>query len=124
MGEFIIAVFAAFVFFMVVLPVVGIVAGIFLRAGLPYAAGIWMCFVTVWLLGGGQVDWALTTVLSAAWVGAVWLARRKYQEQKEMRFSWHEGHYAGALISLLLFAPLWRASQAELEPALECQAEG
>lgn len=124
MGEFIIAVIAAFVFFMVVLPAVGILAGIFLRAGLPYAAGFWVCYVTVWLLTGGQVNWAMTAMLSAVWVGAVWLARRMYQAQKEVRFSWHEGHYTGALLSMLLFVPLWRAPQPELEPALECQAEG
>jgi hypothetical protein len=123
MGEFLVAVVAAFMFFMVVLPAIGIMAGIFFRAGLPYAAGFWVSFVAVWLCIG-QHSWTAFLTLSAAWAFAVWVARRKYQKKHGVKFSWHEGHYSGSLVCLLLFAPLWKSAPEESEPVLEeCQAE-
>ena len=103
----------------------GILAGIFFRAGLPYAAGCWGCFVTVLLFSSGAVNWVAVLGLSAAWTYVVWLARRKHREQNGLTFAWYEGHYTGALICLLLFAPLWSRTQADdAVPELgECQAE-
>ena len=124
MGEFIFAVVAAFLIFMVALPAVGILAGIFFRVGLPYAAGFWVGFVTVWVFSGSLLNWGMVLTLAGAWIFAVWVARRKYQEQKGLQFRWYEGHYTGALICLLLFAPLWSPTQAEVAPELEeCPAE-
>jgi hypothetical protein len=125
MGEFVIAVVAAFLFFMVGLPAIGILAGIFVRAGLPYAAGYWLSFVAVWLISGGSFSWGAALTLSALWTVAVWIARRKYQEQKQVLFAWHEGHYTGALVCLLLFAPLWSqppTGEAVVPKLEECQA--
>lgn len=124
MGELLFAVVAAFLIFMVLLPAVGILAGIFLRVALPYAAGFWVCFVIVWLCSGRTIPWSVVLAFSAVWVAAVWLARRKYQEQKGARFSWHEGHYTGAWVCLAFFAPLRKGAQVEVAPDLEeCQAE-
>lgn len=124
MGESIFAVVAAFLIFMVALPAVGILAGIFIRVGLPYAAGFWVCFVTVWLHSGSLINRGLVVTLVLGWTFVVWLARRKYQERKGLRFAWYEGHYTGALICLLLFAPLWPTPRAQVVPELEgCQAE-
>ena len=124
MGEYMVAVVAAFLLFMVALPAVGILAGIFLRAGLPYAAGYWFFFVAGWLFSGATGNWGIVLALSAGWTFLVWLARRKHQEQNGLKFSWHEGHYTGALISLMLFAPFWKKSQVVIEPELEtCQSE-
>lgn len=124
MGELVFAVVAAFLIFMVLLPAVGILAGIFLRVALPYAAGFWGCFITVWLFSGRTINWGAVLTLSAVWTLAVWVARRKYQEQKGVGFSWYEGHYIGAWVCLTFFAPLRKAVPVEVEPKLEeCQAE-
>jgi hypothetical protein len=109
---------------MVVLPALGILVGIFIRAGLPYAAGCWVCFVAVWLCSGGTFRWEVAVTLSAVWAFFVWLARSKHQERNGSKFGWHEGHYRGALICLMLFAPFWKRSKGEIEPELKvCQSE-
>lgn len=124
MGEFLFAVVAAFLIFMVLLPAVGVLAGIFIRAGLPYAAGFWVCSVVVWLFSGGVFNGWLAGGLSVVWALSVWSARRKYQEQKAVRFGWYEGHYTGALICLMFYAPLRKPAEVETHPELEeCQAE-
>lgn len=124
MGELLFAVVAAFLIFMVLLPAVGILAGIFFRVALPYAAGFWGCFITVWLCSGRTINWSAVLTLSAVWASVVWMARRKYQEQKGIGFRWYEGHYLGAWVCLTFFAPLRRKTQSEVAPELEaCQAE-
>ena len=124
MGEFLIAIVAAFLIFMVLLPVAGILAGIFFRVGLPYAAGYYVSFILVWIFSGGVFHWGSVLALSAVWTGIVWMARRKYQERKGVTFSWHEGHYRAAYYCFMLLAPQRKSSQVGIEQDLEeCQAE-
>ena len=95
--ETIVAIVGAFFFYLVFLPLYGLLVGVFVRVLFPY-----FCFgLLIYLLGIGP-RWYL---LAGAWLIAVLVMRRRIGRYRTLH--WTEGHYQSArkLLSLDLPVP-------------------
>lgn len=93
--EAIIAIVGAFFFYLVFLPLYGLLVGVFIRVLFPY----FCCGLLIYLLGINP-RWYL---LAGAWLIAVLVIRRKIGRYRALH--WTEGHYQAVSKLLSLDLP-------------------
>jgi|GEM_PF-799638 len=107
----------AFLLYLVILPLLGMLVGTLLYLGLPYAFGgivSVMIFVKILALPMG---WVFALFSAGIWACLVAYARVKNQTFSEQPLAWHEGHFAGAFSVLALGLPYFARKQNHHEEA-------
>ncbi len=108
--EFLLAIIAAFFFYMVVLPFFGWLIGLFFRVCFPYSLG----GLLVYLLNINPI-WYL---IAGLWLFALLVVRSRVARSRVLH--WTEGHYQSA--KMLLTLGLLMEKQVEEWPPLESRA--
>ena len=74
----------AFVLYMFVLPLFGLIIGFFLRMIAPYVLGAFALIIPITEL--------VTVAIALLWASAVWTNRQILMRRKQHSFPWYEGH--------------------------------
>lgn len=106
MGTAILWVVAAFLLYMVVLPLAGVLLAFVLRIAFPYLGG---GAIVLWLLAregltGTEIAWWV--VAGMIWLWAMSMSRNQLRQSAFCRYSWDEGHYRSMVNALLGGFPL------------------
>jgi len=107
-------VIGAFLLYLVVLPILGMLIGTVLYLGLPYAFGgivAAMVFVKILALPMG---WVFTLFLAGIWACLVGYSRAKNRAFSAQPLAWHEGHFGGAFTVLTMGLPYQARKQNSL----------
>lgn len=105
MFEWLLSSLAAFLLFVVGLPLFGLLVAFFFRICLPYLAGPALAFSVIYYFGFATAFWGAAT-LSVAWVVSICHVRKRLRQLRP-DLCWCEGHYYG-VANVLTFATLLR----------------
>lgn len=105
MIEFGLYVIGMFLFYILVLPLVGILLGSVVYLGLPYLAGVALACIAHKVFHGSFLDLGAFWLLAFTWSVALVHTRQLHKKVLELEHSWHEGHYLAATTLLLMGNP-------------------
>lgn len=105
-------VLCAFLFFVLLLPLAGMIIGAVLYVGLPYLAGIAVACVAHKLFHGSFFDLGAFWLLALLWAVVVVHMRQIYQKMLELEHAWHEGHYLAATTIVMMGQPYRKKKKA------------
>jgi len=95
------ALLGAFLLYVLLLPLFGVLCGLLVRIVLPYALGGVAGYLSVAYLAGWSGTQWLFILMTISWVGAVWHGRFRLKQVRGT-LAWYEGHYSGVLATLTL----------------------
>lgn len=101
----------AFLLYILLLPLFGMIVGGILYVGAPYLAGVAIASITHKYFHGSFCDLGAFWLVAVLWTALLLHIRSIYKKALEFEHSWHEGHYLAATTILMMGHPYRKAKR-------------